>query len=301
MAKKITVASTLALKESDFDETDKSLSNYDDNGSSRFHIRFVESLSIAEIFLNGQYVSLSPYDVIMISSKQPMTIKNLGAPAELNLFAECLRAPTPLNMVIAGDNPMVHDLMNAGENDPHYIVYRYRDNDIKHRYFELIAELERQDLNDVFVDYQRTMAVGLLFTELLRNHEATISISDSDFPGKDIHHASADTQAGSIFNYLVLHSQTATLQGTAAHFGYDKNYFSRLCRNLFDKSFTEQLAFIRIELAKRWLALSSKTIEEIAYELGYKNISSFFAVFKKALNMTPRDYREQHGYQRLKH
>ncbi|MFC6180567.1 helix-turn-helix domain-containing protein [Lactiplantibacillus daowaiensis] len=298
MAKNYVVASELALKETDFNETSFKIGSENENISTCFHIRFIESLSACELSLNGKYVSLSPFDVIMLSSPQPMTLSNLAAPAQLRVFSECLHAPTPLNMVVVGDNPMVHDLMNAGEHDPHYIVYRHLNDQIKHRYFDLLAEIERQDLTDVFLSYQREMTAGLLLTELLRNHEQTISISDSDFPGTDIHHASADTQSGLIFNYLVRHSQDATLRGTAAHFGYDKNYFSRLCRKLFDKSFTGQLAFIRIELAKRMLALSNKTIEEIAFELGYKNMSSFFAVFKRALNMTPNEYRASHGYRR---
>lgn len=298
MGKVYTVKSTLSLKESDFyNNRDQSSLQYS-NMSESFHIRFIESLSICELRLNGQYVSLSPGDMIMLSSRQPVTLENLGEPAELVVLSELLHAPSPLNLVVVGDNPMVHDLMNAGENELHYIVYRNHESQLKHDYVQLIMTLEEQDLTDAFLSYQREMVVGLLMTELLRNHEETISITDSDFPGTDIHHASADTQSGIIFNYLVLHSQDATLKGTAEHFGYDKNYFSRLSRKLFDKSFTEQLAFIRIELAKRMLALSSKGIEEISYELGYKNISSFFAIFKRSEQMTPREYRETHGYRK---
>jgi len=286
------------LKTTDFNDTNFKIRSQNENISESFHIRFIESLSSCELDLNGKYVSLAPFDVIMMSSNNPVTLKSLAAPANLRVFSECLHAPTPLNMVIVGDNPMVHDLMNAGEHELHYIVYRHQVDQIKHSYFDLLAELERQDLTDVFLNYQREMSAGLLLTELLRNHEQTISISDSDFPGTDIHHASADTQSGLIFNYLVLHNQDATLHGTAEHFGYNKNYFSRLCQNLFNKSFSEQLAFIRIELAKRMLALSNKTIEEISVELGYKNISSFFARFKRAVDMTPNDYRANHGYRR---
>ncbi|WP_225422743.1 helix-turn-helix domain-containing protein [Lactiplantibacillus garii] len=284
------------MKESDFYNYPAESQFFIGGSSAHFHIRFIESLSICELRLNGQYLSLSPYDIVMISSTATVTLENLGAPAKLNILTERLHAPSPLNLVVVGDNPMVHDLMNGGEHELHYVVYRNLNQQLKHRYVELIMELERHDLTDNFIDYQREMAVGLLMTELLRNHEATISITDSDFPGSNIHHASADTQSGMIFNYLVLHSQDATLRGTAAHFGYDKNYFSRLCRKLFNKSFTEQLAFVRIELAKRMLGLSNKGIEEISFELGYKNISSFFAIFKRSVNMTPREYRESHGY-----
>lgn len=296
MAQKYLVKSVLVLKGNDCNDKSEPNPLLDSDTGVNFHIRLIESHSLCELYLNHHYVALAPFDVILLSSAQPLTLQNLGAPAALTVFTERVHAPSPLNLVVVGDNPMVHDLMNAGETEPHFIVYRHQDNQLKHRYFALLAELEQQDLTDVFLDYQREMTVGLLLTELLRDHERTISVADSDFPGQDIRHASADTKSGIIFNYLVSHSQTATLKGTAAYFGYDKNYFSRLCRRLFNKSFTEQLAFIRIELAKRMLALSSKGIKEIADELGYKNMSSFFALFKRAVRMTPGDYRQTHGY-----
>lgn len=300
MGKMVTIKDTLTVDETDFHQY-RGVDNFlTESNRAIFHIRFIISRGICELRFNGQYVALNPADIVMVSSTKSLTIENLGEPAKLTILAEQVHAPSPLNLVVVGDNPMVHDLMNAGETELHYIVYRHPANQIRQRYVDLLLELERHDLSDPFLDYQREMTVGLLMTELLRNHEASISIADSDFPGTDIRHASADTQTGLIFNYLVLHSQDATLAGTAAHFGYDKNYFSRLCRKLFDKSFTGQLAFIRIELAKRMLALSSKGIDEIAFELGYKNISSFFAIFKKALAMTPREYRETHGYRRRK-
>lgn len=299
MAQHYSIKSMVTLKSTEFDIYDERHPEVVTGAINGFHLRFIESLSTCELYLNDKYVALAPYDVVLISSKQDVVVKNVGNVAELNVFTERLRAPSPLNLVLVGDNPMVHDLMNAGETEMRFIVYRHLDQYLNHRYFQLITVIEEQDLHDVFLDYQREMAVGLLMTELLRNHEETIGVSDSYFPGKDIRHASRDTQAGVILNYLVLHSQDATLKSTAGYFGYDKNYFSRLCRNLFNKSFTGQLAFIRIELAKRMLALSNKKIEEIAFELGYKNISSFFAIFKRNTEMTPKEWREQHGYRAI--
>jgi len=299
MAKHYAVKAMVKLAASDFDFFDQQLPIKESADSNFYYLRFIESQSTCELYLNDKYVTLSPFDVVLIASRSNITIRNMGNVAELDVFTERLRAPSPLNLVVVGDNPMIHDLMNARENEPRFVVYRHLKQQLNHRYLQLIAAIESQNLKDVFLDYQREMTVGLLMTELLRNHQATISISDSYFPGKDIHHASRDTQAGIIFNYLVLHHQEATLKATAAYFGYDKNYFSRLCRNLFDKSFTGQLAFIRIELAKRMLALSSKAISEISFELGYKNISSFFAVFRKSTSMTPTEWRQQHGYRAL--
>lgn len=288
--------SLISLKESDFNCKQNEFNQKYFDDSKPFHIRLLESLSNSEIILNHHYVFLKSHDVILISSSQLVEIESLNSPIKLAVFSEELRAPSPMNLVVVGDNPMVHDLMNGGEETPRFIVYRNQNDKIKQRYFQLLGEIENGDENDPFLQFQREMIVGLILTELLRNHRRSISVADSFFPNRDIRHASKDTQTGIIFNYIVAHSKTATLSSTAIYFGYEKNYFSRLCRQLFDKSFTDQLAEIRIELAKRMLSLSSKSVEEISYELGYKNLSSFFAVFKRTCKVTPKEYRGKHGF-----
>ncbi|MDN6967535.1 helix-turn-helix transcriptional regulator [Oenococcus sp. UCMA 17063] len=296
MAKTYNITSSILLKETDFREQDRDFNRAYFDTSTLFHIRFIENLTPSEIVLNERYMFLRSNDVILVSSNQEVLIKVLNQPAKLTVFSEEMSAPSPLNLVVVGDNPMVHDLMNAGENQSRYIVYHNQGDEIKKNYFDLLTEIENQNMSDPFIQFQREMISGLLLTELLRNHRPSISISDSYFPNRDTHHASKDTQAGIIFNYLVDHSKTATLRNTASHFKYEKNYFSRLCRQLFDMSFTKQLALIRIELAKRMLALSDKSIEEISYELGYKNLSSFFVIFKRSCEITPKEYRKIHSY-----
>ncbi|MHA5163089.1 helix-turn-helix transcriptional regulator [Oenococcus oeni] len=298
MGKAYDVNSVLLLKENDFRSADEEFHDTYYDESSSLHMRFIESLTPSEMTINDRFVFLQKHDVILISSPKEILIKNLNHPTKLAVYAEIVRAPSPLNLVVVGDNPMVHDLMNAGETDPRFIVYRNQGDTLKRHYFDLLTDIESQDMTDPFLQFQREMVVGLLLSELLRNHRSTISISDCFFPGRDIHYAGKDTQAGIIFNYLVGHSRGATLKDTALFFGYEKNYFSRLCRQLFGVNFTEQLAIIRIELAKRMLSLSNKNIDEISYELGYKNPSSFFAIFKRSTELTPNEYRRKYGYKR---
>ena len=46
-------------------------------------------------------------------------------------------------------------------------------------------------------------------------------------------------------------------------------------------------------MAKEVLTNTSKSIKEIAFELGYENKDYFFTVFKKVTGMTPVNYRKQ--------
>lgn len=67
----------------------------------------------------------------------------------------------------------------------------------------------------------------------------------------------------------------------------------------FRKIFKEYTGFapsqyiqdVRINMAKELLTNTSKSIKEIAFDLGYENTDYFFTVFKKTSGMTPYNYR----------
>lgn len=67
----------------------------------------------------------------------------------------------------------------------------------------------------------------------------------------------------------------------------------------FRKIFKEYTGFapskyiqeVRINIAKEMLTNTSKSIKEIAFELGYENKDYFFTVFRKVTDMTPIAYR----------
>lgn len=54
---------------------------------------------------------------------------------------------------------------------------------------------------------------------------------------------------------------------------------------------TEHLLRLRVDAAKRMLTFSDKTIAEVAMDCGFWDQSHFGKRFRKALGMTPRDYR----------
>ena len=74
------------------------------------------------------------------------------------------------------------------------------------------------------------------------------------------------------------------------------NYSSTYLRKLFVKYFqmppTKYIRHIRLELAKNMLALSRKSISQIAADVGYKDIAHFDRVFKKDTGHTPFEYRK---------
>lgn len=67
-------------------------------------------------------------------------------------------------------------------------------------------------------------------------------------------------------------------------------YFSRLFSELSDCTFQEYLIKARIGAAQKLLREEKLGLKEIAYEVGYKDVSYFIRVFKKVMGITPRQY-----------
>ncbi len=55
----------------------------------------------------------------------------------------------------------------------------------------------------------------------------------------------------------------------------------------------EYIQAVRIEQAKRLLESGEVTIKSLAYQVGYSDISSFTRLFKRATELTPKEYRDK--------
>lgn len=69
------------------------------------------------------------------------------------------------------------------------------------------------------------------------------------------------------------------------------NYFGDLIKKETGKSAQEHVQLKLIDIAKERIFDTSKTISEIAYELGFKHPQHFSRIFKKNTGFTPNEYR----------
>ena len=69
------------------------------------------------------------------------------------------------------------------------------------------------------------------------------------------------------------------------------NYFGDLIKRETGKSAQEYIQIKIIEIAKDKLYSPDKSINEIAYELGFKYPHHFSRMFKKVVGSSPSDYR----------
>jgi len=70
-------------------------------------------------------------------------------------------------------------------------------------------------------------------------------------------------------------------------------YLSRLVNEVYDKSVSEFINERVVLEAKRIIRLSSKSIKEISFELGFEDPSYFSRFFKKHVQLTPVQYRKE--------
>ena len=75
-----------------------------------------------------------------------------------------------------------------------------------------------------------------------------------------------------------------------AHMSY--GYFSRCFRDIVGMSVSDYCIQIRITIAKDALSHTSKSLQQIASEIGYSDEKYFSRLFKKVTGHSPSDYRK---------
>ncbi|WP_231571138.1 helix-turn-helix domain-containing protein [Gordoniibacillus kamchatkensis] len=76
-------------------------------------------------------------------------------------------------------------------------------------------------------------------------------------------------------------------------FGINGKYLSKLFKEETGEKFVDYLIELRIRHARKLLAESGRSVQEVAEEVGYASAISFSRVFKKVTGVSPGDYREQ--------
>jgi YesN/AraC family two-component response regulator len=105
-----------------------------------------------------------------------------------------------------------------------------------------------------------------------------------------------DTAGRALFEeiriYLETHHRDTTLDDLIKQFGHNMNYFNRLIKKHTGMTYSGFLQNIRLEKAELLLKTTGFTVEEIALQAGYENLSYFYRIFQKKFNKTPGDLRK---------
>ncbi len=94
-------------------------------------------------------------------------------------------------------------------------------------------------------------------------------------------------------SYVDTHySETVDTTEAARNAQMSYGYFSRCFHDIVGVSFIDYCTQVRIEHAKQYLENTDKSIQEIAFSVGYNDEKYFSRTFKKLTGLVPSDYRK---------
>jgi transcriptional regulator GlxA family with amidase domain len=86
-------------------------------------------------------------------------------------------------------------------------------------------------------------------------------------------------------------NSSLTLNELAEQFGISQRSFTRRFKVATGINATQYWQQLKIEAAKELLASSNLSIQEVAFQVGYQDQGHLSRLFKKSLNLSPKDYR----------
>jgi transcriptional regulator GlxA family with amidase domain len=81
----------------------------------------------------------------------------------------------------------------------------------------------------------------------------------------------------------------------AAHAGLTERTFMRRFRKATGLKPTEYCQRLRVGKAREMLEFTGRSVDEIAWSVGYGDTSSFRKVFYKVMGLSPGEYRRRFG------
>lgn len=92
------------------------------------------------------------------------------------------------------------------------------------------------------------------------------------------------------------YSKDIYLELVANELNISKSYLSYYFKNVTGVGFVEYVNQYRIDRSKEQLSISDATVNEIAINCGFNNVTSFIRTFKKYTGMTPKEYQRNKVY-----
>ncbi|WP_299090531.1 helix-turn-helix domain-containing protein [uncultured Metabacillus sp.] len=236
--------------------------------------------------LNGKEVKLTQGQICLLDKDVPHSIPELGENDILvNIIMKKETFSTAFLGQLSNKGIVSSFLANAvSENQRHdrYILFHTEN----HENLQLIIRnmlceyFDPQDYSMELVSYY----MPILFTELMR-----VYTLDKNF---ELAKSSGKTNIIEILQYIEEHYKDCTLTSLAETFNFNANYLGNMLKERTGKTFLELVQTQRMINAESLLTNTDKSIDEIAFQVGYDSLSFFYRKFKELYGETPSRYRK---------
>ncbi len=96
-----------------------------------------------------------------------------------------------------------------------------------------------------------------------------------------------------VYKYIQNNCDSLTLEQLAQEFHYERSYLGKCLSEVTGKTFSEIIASIKLDKAKKYLADTNIKIEEVAALSGYSSSDYFSHSFKREVGKSPLKYRKE--------
>lgn len=137
--------------------------------------------------------------------------------------------------------------------------------------------------SDRIQDAENIQDLELLMKDIFHTYMEQVHQIDSASQNEDIAKAKR-------YIYSNLHMKIS-LKDISAHLHLNSSYFSRLFKQETGQTFIEYVTTLKMEKAMGLLDNSTKTVEQISYDLAFDSKSYFIRTFKKYVGVSPKAYK----------
>jgi AraC-like DNA-binding protein len=79
-----------------------------------------------------------------------------------------------------------------------------------------------------------------------------------------------------------------TLKDLADHFGFSRNYMSRIFNSKIKMNYSEYLNYLKLKHAASDIAMGKESITDISFKHGFGSLASFYRCFKECYGTSPK-------------
>ncbi len=164
--------------------------------------------------------------------------------------------------------------------DPSETIFKDEDGKIKALLMTILEEFQEQARG-----YQQIIHSKII--------ELLVTTMRKIYSGPQLNQKSDDM--GRIMQYINSeYTNDITLKDICQKFNYSLSYMSMKFKKAIGMTYIEYLQKIRIERSMFLLINTDMSVEEITQAVGYHDIKSFYAIFKKISNTTPAKFRKNY-------
>ncbi|MEH7237720.1 AraC family transcriptional regulator [Bacillus sp. JJ1562] len=235
-----------------------------------------------EFFCEGQVYSLTKGDVVIIP--QYAVHK-----AEVSDFDNYERIVSTISKSLLAEflsiSPYMSDRINYHKTQGSYVVHLQSENikEILSLFQDISNRLKvNSGPNSFALHYLLFQALQIILNPA--SSEPTNSLSSD-----------ADQRLNSIIEYIENHltDPEMNLDNVSSHFHLNKYYFSHYFKNHMKVPFYRYVLLKRLATSVALIKQNELSIEEIATKCGFQDYSSFYRLFKKEYNLSPKNLQKE--------